>query len=211
MTIFTEPPWQKCNWTSPVLCSIQQSNFALICLRPNVKKVCLSVTKVLGPLPQRSVCFMQPALLHTGLLNQTWVCHIVESRGCRLPSEEMSKYLEVSAGTLLLVSHSSWFSIKDSKQNARTSLSTQGEIYFTLLQPAKAQISHSKAAVYVASVTNWKREEHLVGKSAQFSPFLHEKNAYDKPGSEGYWSPKLATWITSLGGNNGGTKAWRKT
>lgn len=119
-------------------------------------------------------------------------CHSVESRGCRLPFEERPKHLELLSSTLFLVCH--WFSVKGSEQNTRrASVPTEGEIHFTLPEPAKTQIPHSEAAVYVTSVINWNREVHLVGKSAQFSQFLHERNTYDQPGSEGQWSPKIAT------------------
>ena len=100
---------------------------------------------------------MQPAQLHAGLLDQTCVPYSeppmflrLESRGCRLPPGGEMQASRTFCKHLVTISPSSWFSIKvkGSEQNTRRDcVPTQGDIHFTLLEPAKTQISHSKASV----------------------------------------------------------------
>lgn len=130
---------------------------------------------LLSPFPWRSGCFMQPVQLHAGLLYQTWVLYFeppmflrLEGRGCRLPFGGQMQVSKTFCKHLVTPSPSSWFyiKVKGSEQNTRDCVPTQGEIHFTLFEPAITQVTYFKAAVQAASVINWKRKEHLVGKSA---------------------------------------------
>lgn len=129
MIIFTQPPWQKYNCTSQVLYSIKSSMLHFDLPKGKREKVCLvlfhkGLSALCNLLGCMQVCSARPG------------CHIEESRGCKLPPEKKSKYLELSANTLLFVAHSSWSSIKGSEQNTRrASVPIQGEVNFTLLEP----------------------------------------------------------------------------
>lgn len=87
---------------------------------------------------------MQPAQLHAGLLNQTYLpCSEppmflrLESRGWRPPSEGEMQVPRTFCKHVINISSSSWFSIKvkGSEQNTgRDCAPIQEEINFTLLE-----------------------------------------------------------------------------